>query len=324
MGETMRFEAVTAWLVALLLRLAQALALGGDGGEDAALKLSKLPSKLSELPPDQVLLQDWEDYALSPELLQPLTEPPLTTTTIKNQDGRDGCPAEQPSFFWRCDRPRWQGCGYGEECCCGKCHPKYMVYCNSDGYWGEAFFHDACMAGCPTEPTTTTSTETPELDLALQLALFGPGPAQILQSTSTETPELDVALVLPASLTKPAQILQDHLDPDCWGMNQDGVMVSCYEPPEALLGTLVPQITTGTPAEGHDCGNLEQRIAELEREKTRLKAQRSYCPSSSSSATSSSAAAPTMIPTSASPSQRHSTNLPWFGKLGTTTDNVNG
>ena len=38
----------------------------------------------------QILLQDWEDYALSPELLQPLTEPPLTTTTIKNQDGRDG------------------------------------------------------------------------------------------------------------------------------------------------------------------------------------------------------------------------------------------
>merc|ERR1712212_931597 len=112
-SETMRFEAVTAWLVALLLGLAQALALGGDGGEDAALTLSKLPSKLSELPPDQVLLQDWEDYALSPELLQPLTEPPLTTTTIKNQDGRDGCPAEQPHFFWRCDRPRWQGCGYG-------------------------------------------------------------------------------------------------------------------------------------------------------------------------------------------------------------------
>merc|ERR1712212_76508 len=161
-SETMRFEAVTAWLVALLLGLAQALALGGDGGEDAALKLSKLPSKLSELPPDQVLLQ-------------PLTEPPLTTTTIKNQDGRDGCPAEQPHFFWRCDRPRWQGCGYGEECCCGKCHPKYMVYCKANGYWGEAFFHDACMAGCPTEPTTTTS---------------------------TETPELDVALVLPASLTK--------------------------------------------------------------------------------------------------------------------------
>merc|ERR1719184_475565 len=79
----MRFEAVTAWLVALLLGLAQALALGGDGGEDAALKLSKLPSKLSELPPDQVLLQDWEDYALSPELLQPLTEPPPPQLKIK-------------------------------------------------------------------------------------------------------------------------------------------------------------------------------------------------------------------------------------------------
>merc|ERR1719295_1585494 len=193
----MRFEAIAASLVLLLLvGLAQALALDGDGGEDAALKLSQLPS-------GSILLQDWEDYALSPELLQPLTVPPLTTTTIKNQDGRDGCPAEQPNFFWRCARPRWQGCGYGQECCCGKCHPKYMVYCNSDGFWGEPFFHDACMSGCPTEPTTTTS-------------------------------------------PKPAQILQDHLDPDCWGMNQDGVMVSCYEP---LLGTLSPaaQTTTGTP-----------------------------------------------------------------------------
>jgi len=298
----MRFEAIAVWLVLLLLvGLAQALALDGDGGEDAALKLSQLPS-------GSILLQDWEDYALSPELLQPLTVPPLTTTTIKNQDGRDGCPAEQPNFFWRCARPRWQGCGYGQECCCGKCHPKYMVYCNSDGFWGEPFFHDACMSGCPTEPTTTTSTETPELEL-----------------------------VLPALVLEPAEILQDHLDPDCLWMNHDGVMVSCYEPPEARLGTLVPQITTGTPTEGwpwsgsqggsiNDCDSLEQRIAELEREKTRLEAQRSSCPSSSSSSatSSSSAAAPTMIPTSSPPSLRHSTNLPWFGQLGTTTDNVNG
>merc|ERR1719391_1314463 len=114
----MRFEGIAASLVLLLLvGLAQALALDGDGGEDAALKLSQLPS-------GSILLQDWEDYALSPELLQPLTVPPMTTTTIKNQDGRDGCPAEQPNFFWRCARPRWQGCGYGQECCCGKCHPK--------------------------------------------------------------------------------------------------------------------------------------------------------------------------------------------------------
>merc|ERR1719391_1560329 len=278
----MRFEAIAASLVLLLLvGLAQALALDGDGGEDAALKLSQLPS-------GSILLQDWEDYALSPELLQPLTVPPLTTTTIKNQDGRDGCPAEQPNFFWRCARPRWQGCGYGQECCCGKCHPKYMVYCNSDGFWGEPFFHDACMSGCPTEPTTTTSTEGPELDLGLELAVIGPKPAQI------------------------------------------------YEP---MLGTLSPatQTTTGPPTEGwpwsgshsasiNDCDSLEQRIAELEREKTRLEAQRSSCPSSSSASatSSSSAAAPTMIPTSAPHSLRHSTNLPWFGQLSTTTDNANG
>ena len=118
---------------------------------------------------------------------------------------------------------------------------RYMVYCKANGYWGEPFFHDACMSGCPTEPTTTTSTETPELEL-----------------------------VLPALVLEPAEILQDHLDPDCLWMNHDGVMVSCYgktihytlavlklnlgenfpEPPEARLGTLVPQITTGTPTEG--------------------------------------------------------------------------
>merc|ERR1712212_972400 len=180
-SERMHFEAVTAWLVALLLGLAQAL--GGDGGEDPAPPpgppgsvllqpvseeelLQKV--KLSQLPSDQVLLQDWEYYNnnIAPVLIQKVAEEPVTYQP-PNSDGRDGCPAEQPSFFWSCDRPRWQGCGYGEECCCGKCHPKFMVYCKDDGYWGKPFFHDACLAGCPTQPTTTTSTETPELDLQL-------------------------------------------------------------------------------------------------------------------------------------------------------------
>ena len=60
---------------------------------------------------------------------------------------------------------------------------RYMVYCNSDGFWGEPFFHDACMSGCPTEPTTTTSTEGPELDLGPELAVLGPKPAQIYGKT---------------------------------------------------------------------------------------------------------------------------------------------
>ena len=48
---------------------------------------------------------------------------------------------------------------------------------------------------------------------------------------------MDLAVLGPNLGPKPAQIMQDHLDPDCWGMNQDGVMVSCYGKTVALPKT---------------------------------------------------------------------------------------
>ncbi len=41
-------------------------------------------------------------------------------------------------------------CEYGQECCCGQCHPAQVSMCNG-GQWG-SFFTDACLAGpsaCP-------------------------------------------------------------------------------------------------------------------------------------------------------------------------------
>ena len=35
------------------------------------------------------------------------------------------CPAEQPEFGTACSLPEGAQCPYGEECCCGECHPKW-------------------------------------------------------------------------------------------------------------------------------------------------------------------------------------------------------
>ena len=45
------------------------------------------------------------------------------------------CPAEQPEFGSTCSLPEAAQCPYGEECCCGQCHPRrrstfkaYIIY----------------------------------------------------------------------------------------------------------------------------------------------------------------------------------------------------
>jgi len=40
-------------------------------------------------------------------------------------------------------------CNYGEECCCGKCHPSLVATCKG-GQW-QSFFTDACMAAGPND-----------------------------------------------------------------------------------------------------------------------------------------------------------------------------
>ena len=38
------------------------------------------------------------------------------------------CPAEQPAFGSACSLPEAAQCPYGEECCCGQCHPKWEKF----------------------------------------------------------------------------------------------------------------------------------------------------------------------------------------------------
>jgi len=65
------------------------------------------------------------------------------------------CPAEQPEFGAACSLPEAAQCPYGEECCCGKCHPNMMMSCGGGSWQGYAT--EACMrpdcanttTGCP-------------------------------------------------------------------------------------------------------------------------------------------------------------------------------
>merc|ERR1719500_2716200 len=66
------------------------------------------------------------------------------------------CPAEQPEFGTACSLFLAAQCPYGEECCCGECHPSMMMGCFG-GSWG-GLFTEACWlhncgntTGCPEE-----------------------------------------------------------------------------------------------------------------------------------------------------------------------------
>ena len=63
------------------------------------------------------------------------------------------CPADAPVGLAACTGDL--RCEYGEECCCGACHPSLVCECG-DGVWG-CFHTDACLAppceeACPAEP----------------------------------------------------------------------------------------------------------------------------------------------------------------------------
>ena len=47
----------------------------------------------------------------------------FTFVLIKTVSGT--CPTEQPEFGSSCSLPDLTQCSYGEECCCGKCHPRW-------------------------------------------------------------------------------------------------------------------------------------------------------------------------------------------------------
>jgi len=60
------------------------------------------------------------------------------------------CPAERPEFGSSCDHPAGGQCTYGQECCCGECHPSLLMECGGGSWVGR--HSEACML--PTCPTT--------------------------------------------------------------------------------------------------------------------------------------------------------------------------
>merc|ERR1712037_135301 len=81
-------------------------------------------------------------------------------------EGED-CPTEQPEFGSACSLPQFAKCPYGEECCCGECHPSLMMMCaggsveassNATGSW-TGYNTDVCM-----RPDCGTTTDTPNVE----------------------------------------------------------------------------------------------------------------------------------------------------------------
>ena len=68
------------------------------------------------------------------------------TTEEPDQTEPPACPAEAPVGVAGCEGPAH--CEYGEECCCGECHPSLVCDCEG-GSWA-CYNTDACLiAGCP-------------------------------------------------------------------------------------------------------------------------------------------------------------------------------
>ena len=85
------------------------------------------------------------------------TAPPADTT--EPADTTALCPAATPNFDDAC-APDGLQCGFGQECCCGACHPSLSCTC-SGGSWAcfatDACFHPAC-AGCDAARDTLATT----------------------------------------------------------------------------------------------------------------------------------------------------------------------
>lgn len=84
---------------------------------------------------------------------------PDVADTVEPADTTDLCPAATPGLDDSCSTDGLQ-CGFGEECCCGACHPSLSCTC-SGGSWAcfatDACFHPAC-AGCDAARDTLATT----------------------------------------------------------------------------------------------------------------------------------------------------------------------
>ena len=59
------------------------------------------------------------------------------------------CPAEQPEFGAACSLLEAAQCPYGEECCCGQCHPKLEKFPKNISHWKCLFLHALTMWEMP-------------------------------------------------------------------------------------------------------------------------------------------------------------------------------
>lgn len=76
--------------------------------------------------------------------------------------GAPSCPAEMPALGSPCDHGL--DCEYGQECCCGECHPSMVLTCDQGAWLG--LHTDACLAApqrCPDAGPSTCPTEMPAL-----------------------------------------------------------------------------------------------------------------------------------------------------------------
>jgi len=66
------------------------------------------------------------------------------------------CPVEEPELGSPCAHPAGEQCSYGQECCCGECHPSKRMQC-AEGRW-RGHFTDACFhPNCPTTGGSSTA-----------------------------------------------------------------------------------------------------------------------------------------------------------------------
>lgn len=97
-----------------------------------------------------------------------LSDIPDTGADIAAADTSDAsagqCPLSPAIGQGGCTKPGLQ-CNYGQECCCGTCHPSTVCTCGSDGGWA-CYATDACMLPPDACPDAGPSTDAGSTDTA--------------------------------------------------------------------------------------------------------------------------------------------------------------
>jgi len=75
------------------------------------------------------------------------------------------CPKESPTWPYEPCIGNLT-CNYGEECCCGKCHPSYVATCSEGQWW--VMVTDACMSRCAAEEAAQVAQQAAQVALQRQ------------------------------------------------------------------------------------------------------------------------------------------------------------